>query len=199
MKPRAGALLGVAACLLAACSKTEAPKPAPSAAASVAATPASVAPPPSATPEKKAPWFAGEWNGSYDAQHYLIEVPKNEGAREWAADDGGAASGEGTLSLRVSDAGAITGTASGPLGAMKVTGEVDGEKLRLRFEPEHPGERSFRGFAVLVREGEALEGRLQTSTGDSRTVRDAAIALHKGPAKPKSADTPEPAPSASAD
>lgn len=189
----AGAAGAALALVLAAGCKEPAPAPAPSASA---APPISAPPPPPApSVEKPAAKSAasGKWSGSYEAQRYLIEVPKNEGAREWAADDGGAHSGRGSISLEVGETGAIVGSASGPLGEQKIVGEVDGDSFRVRFVPVQPGDRAFVGFTVLRREGEAMKGRLQASTGDSKTVRDALISLSRG----DSAPAPSAAPSSS--
>jgi hypothetical protein len=175
------------------CSKPDAQTTAPSASATAAPAPVSAAPLRSAAP--KAPWFEGPWHGSYEAQRYKLEAPKNEGAREWKDDDGGAHTGDGTIALEVSAAGTISGRANGPLGSQTVSGEVDGELFRIRFVPSAGGARSFHGVAVLRREGAALGGRIQSSSGDSLTVRDAAIELSKGEAS--AAATP--VPSASAD
>jgi hypothetical protein len=133
------------------------------------------------------------WAGTYQAQLYQIEAPKNEGAREWAADDGGDGAGAGTLTLTVNDDGSIRGNASGALGEHSVVGEVDADDFKLRFVPKEPGERSFGGVAILKRDGAEMKGRLQAATGDSKTVRDALVALSRGdgraPAAPKPASS----------
>ena len=178
------------------CKKPDAPAPAPSASTSAEAPVASssAASVSSGAPDMNA-WFAGTWHGNYEAQRYVVEAPKNEGAREWKDDDGGAHSGDGKIELEVAASGAIHGSARGPLGAQSVSGEVDGDAFRIRFEPKEPGARSFHGFAVLKRDGDALKGRLQSSSGDSLTVRDAAVELEKGSAAAAGASA---APSASA-
>lgn len=174
--------------VLSACSKPEAPSAAADAApAPLGPASVSVAPPPSAPAAKQEAWYVGKWSGTYDAQHYLIEAPKNEGAREWGQDDGGAHSGSGTIELSVGADGRVSGTADGPLGRQTASGEVDADTLRVSLAPDKPGERSFSGVVVLSRKGDKIEGRLQASTGDSRTVRDAAVTLEKGkPAAPAS-------------
>ena len=186
-----------------ACSKSEpTAKPAASSSArpnisanavASASAPASAAPP----NPKTAGAFSGAWSGTYEAQHYRVEVPKGEGAREWKDDDGKSNTGSGKISLSVNDSGGVTGEASGPLGDQRVVGEVDGETLRVRFSPKEPGERAFSGFALLEKSGATLKGHLQASTGDSRTVRDAPIELTQGgaPSKPApsgSAESPRP-------
>lgn len=191
--PRAGVLLFALALL--ACSKSEsAPEGAKSAAPAPASAPRSSAPVASASAPAPAKPSTESWTGTYEAQLYTIETPKNEGAREWAQDDGGMHSGKGKLALAVNEHGQVSGTASGPLGEQRITGARDEGELRIRFLPKEGGDRAFSGTAVLKREGDAWKGSLQASTGDSRTVRDAPIVLERGGA-------PEgvgPAPSASA-
>jgi len=171
---------------LVACDKHE--SPAPIASTTARAPVASVLPSASAAPVKAALWFEGKWRGSYDAEPYSIETAeKNTGAREWADDDGGEHVGDGTLELEITPEGRISGSAKGALGPQSVRGEVDETKFRLSFVPEVPGDRAFSGSAVLERDraGESLKGRLSTSTGDSKTVRDAALVLEKVGPKPK--------------
>lgn len=162
------------------CDKPAPPPPA----ASASATPVASAPPPPAPSAKPAQRSAtaGKWSGSYQAQHYQIEAPKGEGAREWAGDDGGAHAGSGSISLVVAEDGEIRGNAAGALGEHNLVGEVDGETFRIRFAPKQPGDRAFGGFTILTREGSVMKGRLQASSGDSKTVRDALISVSRGEA-----------------
>ncbi len=190
---RAGGLL--LALALVACSKPEgAPEGAKSGAPTASAAPKSSAPVASASASAPTTPSAESWSGTYEAQLYTIETPKNEGAREWAQDDGGMHAGTGKITLTVSEIGQVTGSASGPLGEQRVTGARDEGELRIRFLPKEGGDRAFSGAAVLKQEGDAWKGSLQASTGDSRTVRDAPIVLERGTA-PRAAG---PAPSASA-
>lgn len=173
-------ILAVTAC------NNEQPKPTAQPSAAVSMLPITVSPSASIKPAKPAAWYEGKWKGSYDAAQYTIETPeKNTGAREWKDDDGGTHVGDGTLELEIASDGRISGTAKGALGEHTVTGEVDETKLRLSFVPVEPGDRAFAGSAVLDKSGEAVKGRLSASTGDSKTVRDAAVVLEKvGKSKP---------------
>jgi hypothetical protein len=163
----------------AACGKPEgnAAGGAPSASVRPAA-PASAAASASAKPTQL-PGAAGEWTGTYDARHYLIEMSKKEGAvREWEADKGEAHSGKGELLLRIAEDGSVSGSSTGPLGELVITGEFDGERLRLRLSPVNPEKQpAFFGHLLAERKGEVFKGRLQASSGDSLTVRDAPTEL----------------------
>ena len=99
-----------------ACDEKKTAPAAPKASAATVAAPAASS---AAPPEKKLPWFVGHFSGAYDAQHYLIEMSKSDGVvRNWAEDDGGAGSGEGTISLDVTEDGTIVGSSKGPLGEL---------------------------------------------------------------------------------
>lgn len=164
---------------LCACDKPEPTpaKPAPSAPASALAMPSASASAAPAVDEAK--WFVGKWTGSYEAQAYAIELKKGEGLKQWGGDADTDGAGEGKLTLDVAADGAITGSASGPLGDMIASGEVDAETFSVQLKPKEPTETAFQGFFVAKREGAALKGRLQASSGDSIKVRDAPVQLGK--------------------
>ncbi|MEZ4222087.1 MAG: hypothetical protein R3B13_14225 [Polyangiaceae bacterium] len=190
-------------CGLAALSCDEAARPSAQPSASAAPKAAASAPPSKPEPPP-APWYVGAWQGTYDAQQYLIEMTEKQGAvRDWKDDDGGTGEGEGSISLRIDESGSIRGEATGPLGNMIASGQVDDQAFRVRFNAKEPGESAFNGVVVLARKGETMSGRLQASSGDSKTIRDAPVELKKGEA-PKPGAAPaasvpaENAPSASA-
>lgn len=171
---------GASACLalgfaLASC-KTE---PTEKAVASGAPSAASALP--SAEPPK--PWYVGTWSGDYSAQ--LFKVESGPGAvKDWSKDDGSKASGPGKLTLRIDDGGAIDGDSEGALGALTARGQVDGETLRIALQPKDSSSaqtdaQSFSGTLLGSRSGDAVRGRLQASSGDSLTVREASIELKK--------------------
>jgi hypothetical protein len=167
-------LLPIAWLVLLACDKGDPARETPGAAPATASAPASPAP---AVPEQ--PWYVGSWSGSYEAQHYLVETRKGEGLKQWAGDGGEQGIGSGKLSLEVSPDGRITGTASGALGEMIATGEVDDDSFRVQLRPSTPSDTAFQGFFVAKRKGAKVEGRLQASSGDSASVRDAPFSLSK--------------------
>jgi hypothetical protein len=185
-RPLLPASLAIAPFLLCACDE----KPAtPTSAAS--AIPSAVAAAPSerasaAAPAAPVAWFVGDFSGRYEASHYLIEMTKKHGGvGAWEKDDGKLGSGEGKLALRIDESGRVTGTAQGPLGDMTASGQVEEEMLRLRLSPkDHGAQGAFAGIVVAKRKADGFEGWLQASTGDSLTVRDAPVHLHKGGSKP---------------
>ena len=113
---------------------------------------------------------------------------EKEGAvREWEGDKGEAHSGKGQLTLRIAEDGTVSGSSSGALGELAITGEFDGEHLRLQLSPSNPEKQpAFLGHLLAERKGEIFKGRIQASSGDSLTVRDAPVEL-----RPKTANPPK--------
>jgi hypothetical protein len=171
--------IALASCMIfcAGCDREQAADGATAASASQPGAPAASAPP--AAPAK--PWYEGSWRGRYEARHFKIEMAKKDGMiKQWAEDDGKTASGAGELMLKIDDAGQVSGTGQGPLGALILTGEVDGDRLRVKLQPVDPAaEGALAGFLLATRKGEAFSGKLQASSGDSLVVRDAPVELRK--------------------
>jgi hypothetical protein len=128
---------------------------------------------PSASVVAKA-WFEGDWQGSFQAELFRIEVPAG-GVKEWKQDDGKKASGEGKLSLAVSADGTAAGAASGALGDLTVNGKVDGDRAALRLASEQAD--GFHGTILATQTPEGMKGTLSASSGDSLQVRQASVVL----------------------
>jgi hypothetical protein len=152
-------------------------------------------PAPSAPPARSAPSgsaaaasnaLASTWTGSYDARHHAIEMSKKEGAvRDWSEDDGKLHSGTGKIALTIGDDGAVTGSSTGALGELVVAGELDGDTLRLKLTPRDPGaEKAFFGTLIAKRSSGMFVGKIQASSGDSLTVRNAPVELRPGTSNP---------------
>ena len=149
-----------------ACQQTPKSEPAPvasSAAASSAPAPA---------PAK--PWFAGSWQGLFVAQLFRLEMPVG-GVKEWKLDDGKRSTGEGALSLEVSEEGVVTGTARGALGDLAVTGRVEGDRAALSLASPQPD--GFHGVVLATQTPDGMKGTLSASSGDSLLVRKAEVTL----------------------
>jgi len=171
-------LAGSLCCLVTAGCKHEAVKNDTTTTPSRALSASSVAAP---APVQDKPWYEGSWRGRYEARHFKIEMPKQQGmVKDWASDDGKKASGSGEINLKIDGAGQVSGTGQGPLGAMVALGEVDGDMLRVKLQPVDPGaDGALGGFLLASRKGEAFSGKLQASSGDSLVVRDAPVELAK--------------------
>jgi hypothetical protein len=173
------ALVCCGALLIALACKREAPDGAEQR-TSAGSAPAATAP--SAAPSAARPWYAGSWTGTYDA--VLTQAEAAPGAlREWAKDDGKAASGKGTLELVIDDHGMARGQANGPLGAHAVNGSADADTLRLALAPKETDDlKAFRGAVVVKRDGEVLRGTLRAGSGDGAMLRQANLELRRQPA-----------------
>jgi hypothetical protein len=158
-----------------ACEKQEAP-PAPAASASVAPPEASAKPP-------EAPWFVGEWKAPLSIERYQIEQTKQEGKiKAWAEDAGEKATGKGEMALKIDEQGSVSGEVNGPVGKLSASGMLDGETLRVRFQPTEPDKDPadiFNGVLLAQKSADRLEGDFKVSSGDSLTVRKAAVVLSK--------------------
>ncbi len=170
----------LAACLVfgmtASCEKKEA---APSATASASAS--TVAQAPSAKPPEK-PWFSGTWEAPLEVERTQIEQTKQEGKIEaWANDKGDKATGPGKLVLKIDDAGKVTGEVTGALGTLEASGTVDGDALRVRLSSTERAEpaQMFNGVLLATKSNGGFSGELKASSGDSLTVRKAAVVLAK--------------------
>jgi hypothetical protein len=145
--------------------------PAPAASAAAPAPSASV----SAAVTLK-PWYSGSFQGSYDAKLAPVEV-KVGAVKEWAADDGKAASGPGKLELQIGDDGLVDGAGQGALGASHASGKVEDDTLRVVLAPTDTT--GLRGVLVATKDGDGFRGSIEASSGDSLRVRRAPIQLKK--------------------
>jgi hypothetical protein len=165
--------------------KKEAPKPAPERPAAAAAA--------ESAPTKAAPWYVGDWNGTYQASIFKIEMTEAQGAvKEWAKDDPSSLTGSGSLTLAISEDRQVSGKADGPLGSLVASGEVDGETLRVSLRPAAPvaTDKVSSATFIATHKGEGFEGQLRASTGNSLKVRVATLSLSKqGAAAPTPSKT----------
>lgn len=146
------------------------------AAASASAVVSAAAAPSAAPLAAKAAWFEGSWQGAFQAELLRIELPAG-GLKEWKQDDGKKASGEGKLSLEAKPDGSVTGTATGALGELAVSGQVDGDRAALTLTSAAP--EGFHGVILATQAPEGMKGTLNASSGDSLQVRQAAVTLSR--------------------
>ncbi|HEY6727691.1 MAG TPA: hypothetical protein VI197_26835 [Polyangiaceae bacterium] len=173
--------------LLAAGCEQKAKDGAPAGNASAEAPAASGAGSPAASAKPaEAPWYVGEWHAPLDVQRYQIEQTKEEGKiKAWADAADTKATGKGELTLKIDEAGKVTGTVTGPLGELAAAGMVDDQTLRVNFQPTKlltPPE-MFNGVLLAEKSDKGFAGDLKASSGDSLTVRKASVLLSKKDAK----------------
>ena len=161
--PASGAVSGSAA----------APSAAPS--GSVAAAGSGAADPP--TPDTQ---LAGTWEGSYDAKKGSVVMPQGVKDDNWSKDDGKAAVGAGTISVRVHPDGRAEGEAKGVLGPQVITGKADGNVLRLSVSAKDPlAPKSFHGVLVAELKDHVLRGELHVAGPDANVVRESPVELKR--------------------
>ena len=176
---RRGALLAgwaIVLCAASACKKSgPAAEPAASASA-VPEAPSVVSSAPSSAPSPHA--LGGPWSGSYRAARHLVQMEKKEALPAWAKDDQKQGVGEGKLELVIGPNGTVSGTSSGPLGELVVSGRAEGGAVRATLVPRDPSaEGAFRGYLVAQAAGDRIQGQLQVSSGDGTLVRRASLDL----------------------
>jgi hypothetical protein len=132
-----------------------------------------------AAPAPERAWFEGSWQGAFEAQLFRVEVPVG-GVKEWKTDDGKRASGAATLKLAIGADGVVSGSASGALGELLVSGRAEAERVALSLRAVEPD--GFHGFMLASQTPEGMRGTLNASSADSLSVRRAEVALSR--AKP---------------
>jgi hypothetical protein len=126
------------------------------------------------------PWFEGSWQGHYTARVNRVELPEPK-AQLAAWREAGSNDGNGSLKLTIDPQGQLHGESSGALGNARLTGQVEEQRLLLRFRAQDNETTGFWGTAVLNCEMRVCSGTLKASTGDSLSVRDAHVTLERRP------------------
>lgn len=158
-----------------------------------------------AAPVRTLPWFAGPWEGTFTATTYTISMSDKEGGiEEWKSDAGAATQpGSGTLHLTIDESRSVLGEASGALGELIISGELDGEQLRLRLRSKPSGAAAapaeqWGGYILARRDTGSFRGHLRAATGNGHRVRQGTLTLNSaredhGTAKPRgSSSAPKP-------
>jgi hypothetical protein len=170
---------------LCACENKSTSPPAPSASAATAsAAPSAIAPAASASAAPSASAQASEksaWSGTYKSALGTVTLPVGktyEGA-SWKNDDGAAGVGEGTISIDVDDAGIVSGSGQGVLGAFVIDGVVKDGQLSAKITRKDPSDRGFTGTVVGKVAGDRIEGTMSLALPEASGVRKATFSLAK--------------------
>lgn len=134
-----------------------------------------------APPDSK---WVGSWAGELDSKKAKVSLDPGVTEKTWAADDGRAASGTGTVSLVVTEDGSVSGRVEGALGPGKLVGALDpaGELLSATLTPDQPDSApAMSGTLVLAPQSGApeLTGTLRASSGSGEVVREATVKLKR--------------------
>jgi hypothetical protein len=162
---------------LAACSKSgDAPAPAPAASAAPSAAPSA----PAASASAASAPTGSSWSGKYTAAAGSFTVPDGG---EWSGvkfrgDDSPRGLGDGTLSADVDAAGRVSGTLEGPLGPLKVNGDLAAKAFSAALVSATPGD-GFSGFAVGALDGDHITGTMRLSLPRGNVIREASFTLDR--------------------
>lgn len=176
------AALGAVATLVAlGCSRPSGSDPGsgPSASASAPSTTVAAATP-SGAPAAPPRATTVTWTGTYTSTPGSLFV--RDGG-EWRGvrfrgDDASVGLGEGPLSLTVdTKTGRLTGSGSGPIGDVVLSGAVVGETLTFTVTRKDARDCGLSGTGVGHVDGDSLRGTLRLSQGDARVIREAAFSL----------------------
>jgi hypothetical protein len=145
--------------------KTEA-QPAPSASASASA----------ARAEKKA--VSTEVAGSYASKQGVVRMPDD--APPFIHPDSKEGIGDGELSMTLpAETGAVTGKASGALGAQTFSGWLEGDRVTGTLTPNAGATPALWGVVEGKNDNGAVTGTIRASSSDGRVVREATFTLKK--------------------
>jgi len=181
-------LLPFALLALVACNdKSSGNAPAPSAsaaAASASATASATASAPAASASAPASaTAASSWSGSYKSAGASLYVPTQKpfDAVKWRGDDAGGGVGDGSLELAIDSSGRVSGTSSGALGAVVVSGMYADGELTATLARKDPTDGGFTGTAVGKLAGDKIEGTIHLSLPNATALRTATFTLSKTP------------------
>ncbi len=134
----------------------------------------------SASPSAAAPALPAKvgWTGHYESEPGTISVPDGG---EWAGvkfrgDDAGVGLGDGALSVTVDSSGRVSGALEGPLGPLRVTGELAENAFGAALVSSDPAH-GFAGTAVGTRGGDRITGTMHLSLPTGNVVRQASFSL----------------------
>jgi hypothetical protein len=104
-----------------------------------------------------------------------VNPPKNAKEKTWKQDPGTASVGPVTVDLLVSQPrGDASGTVTGALGDLVVSGTFDGTDFRASLAPKNPNAPdAMTGFLTARVEGGVLKGEIRVSSRDGKIVREA--------------------------
>jgi hypothetical protein len=176
------ALLALVACD----KKSSGDAPAPSASAAVAlasAAPSVIASAPTSSASAPSTTAASSWTGSYKSAGASLYVPTQKpfDIVKWRGDDAGGGVGDGTLELSVDSTGQISGTGSGALGPVVVSGMYGDGELTATLARKDPSDGGFTGTAVGKLAGDTIEGTIHLSLPNANSLRTATFTLSKKP------------------
>jgi hypothetical protein len=117
--------------------------------------------------------LAGKWHATFDVAKGKVRLPSGVATRTWERDDGKTAHGEVQVRLVIAKSGQLQGRASGALGALGISGQVFGDKLRAKLTASQGATDplGMRGILLGEAHGENIIVRLRVASHDASLVR----------------------------
>lgn len=173
-----------AALALAGCPKSEKPEneshPTPSSSSSSSAPPPKVSA--SAASPAAAPGKATSYSGTYSlapGKYYISESKEFSGVKP-PKDDTSKLVGEGTVTIAVDAAGAVTGTIdTGPASPAVIDGRLIGTDLRGQVRRKDPSDNGLTGVLAAVASDDGATGTLSLAESTAAVVRDGKLTLKR--------------------
>ena len=163
------------------CSKSNESSSLSPAEASVENAAASARPAPSSATSTRAPTPEVQgWSGRYSASPGGFYVPDGG---EWAGvkfrgEDASVGLGEGAMTVSITREGRVAGTVDGPLGPLRVTGELASKAFSAALVSSEPAG-GFSGTAVGLEEGDRIAGTMRLSLPTGNVLREASFTLER--------------------
>jgi len=170
--------------LLTSCSKPSEPGDSRALPSSGASTPVvASAPPPAPTPPSTGP---RQYSGNVEVTRSEPRLTEKQGAPSaWAKDDGKRLAGPVTLEVAIAATGEVTGTLTGALGELSLTGAFEEQTLRaVLVNADRSRETIQNGVVIATEKDGKLAGTLTAATGDGLVQRRGTLSLSRSSAAP---------------
>lgn len=176
---------------LAACSKSDPPGSQSTATTGSVATTASAAPHASSAPAVAsaapaaapaaagASATAGSFAGKYTAKASSLYLPDTKEMQrvKWRGDESTEGLGAGELTLTIAADGSVQGESTGPLGAMVLVGQAQGDTLAATLQRKTATDGGFTGTLHAKKNGAGYAGEMNLSRHDASVLRTATFEL----------------------
>jgi hypothetical protein len=169
------------ALLSVACSKPNESSSLSTAEASVESAAGSAHPVPSGSASSRAPTPEVQaWSGRYSASPGGFYVPEGS---EWAGvkfrgEDASVGLGEGAMTVSITREGRVAGTVDGPLGPLRVTGELAAKAFSAALVSSEPAT-GFSGTAIGTEANDRITGTMRLSLPTGNVLREATFTLER--------------------
>ena len=122
---------------------------------------------------------AGSFAGTYDAKASTLYLPDTKEMQrvKWRGDETTDALGAGKLTLTVAADGTVQGESTGPLGALVIVGQAQGDTLGATLQPKTPTEGGYTGTLHAKKSATGYAGEIHLTRHDASVLRTATFEL----------------------